>query len=190
MDALQGASVAQAMADSVSRGARSNEEEQAHQSAITVANIGRNVAPPTVGALMGLATDAAIAAAEEKNPALGPKDPLSLAARNRFSPLGQVVFGRGYVQQPGIPTVSLLDRVINTITGREQNIPENSMFNARGNVFSNVVFGNRGGEVSGYSPTGFETNYGGGSEAGPTDGMTSHGGMESAIGGIDASGYA
>jgi len=185
MDALQGASVASAMANAVTRGASENEQQQQHNNMINAAQLGRTVAPTTVGALMGLVADEAIASAEKENPELGPKDPLSVAARNRFSPLGQIAFGRGYAQQPGIPMPSLFDRVFNTVTGREQQIPTNSMFNVRGNVFSNVV----GGFVNPGTATGFETNYGGGGD-GPSDGMTSFGGRESAVGMGDMSGYA
>jgi len=167
-------------------------EEQQYNDLVQSAGVVRNV--PKVGTALGLLNDYQISQMEKANPSLGPKDPFSPEARNRFSTVGQVLFGAGYPTQPGIPEVSLVDRIYGSLGGDVAPNPATTMFNARGNIFTNVVprpqpqpqpqaQSTRSGGDDGGSE-GWETS-------GRGEGNTyNFGGRESAIDNRDFSGYA
>ena len=163
-------------------------EVQRQQQEITdMGALGRAL-PGAVGLTIAGLADYQLAQSEKANPEVSARNALTAKSRERFSPLGQILAGYGYVEQPGIQT-GLLERAVNTALGRDQVIPETALFNARGNIFQQAVFGTGGQSEFGGS-TGFETGVGRGDPGSPTDGMESFGGRESAVGGEDRSGYA
>lgn len=126
-----------------------------------------------------LLNDAKIAALEEQNPDLAPNNPYAADARNRFSTLGQILFGRGYPTDVQTPPIST--RLGDYIFGRDIPHVNTGFFNAKGQ------FLNTG--VAPFTSGGFETG-GGGDSYNPSPGTTNFGGRESMVDETDRSGYA
>lgn len=138
-----------------------------------------------LGTGMGLQalTDMQIEQMERQNPSLAPKNPFTKDARNRFSTVGQVLFGYGYPTQVGIPRPTISQRIGNLFGQNNIPDPNTTMFNARGNVFT--ITEPR--ETSPFTGGGWESGDGG---RGPSEGTTSFGGRESMVDNNDYSGYA
>lgn len=165
-------------------------EEQQYNELVESAGVVQNV--PKVGAALGLLNDYQISQMEKANPSLGPRDPFSPEARNRYSTVGQVLFGAGYPTQVGIPEVGLFGRVGGAFGMDTAPNPATSMWNARGNVFTI----SRPAPQPAPQPT---RSYSGGGDGGSDGWETSgrgegntynFGGRESAIDDRDFSGYA
>ena len=170
---------------------RAQEMQQQRQDIIDAGKLARNIPNPTIAGALGLVLDKKLAEFEKQNPSSRPTNPLAADVRNRYSLAGQLFSGLGYLNQPGLPTPNLLDRTLNAVLGRDTVIPAGSMFNAKGNVFTNVGPQWDGGGLGvDFTSGGFETTYGGGDTGGPSEGMDSYGGFESAVGMEDRSGYA
>ena len=123
--------------------------------------------------------DAKIESLEEENPNLAPDNPYSANARNRFSTLGQILFGRGYPSNVTTPPITT--RLSDYIFGRDIPHVQTGFYNAKGQFLTTGVVP--------YTTTGWET--GGGDGDGPVagQGTTNYGGRESAVGLEDRSGY-
>ena len=163
-------------------------EEQQYNELVESAGVVQNV--PKVGAALGLLNDYQISQMEKANPSLGPKNPFDPEARNRYSTVGQVLFGAGYPTQVGIPEVGLFGRIGGVFGMDTAPNPATSMWNARGNVFT----------ISKPRPAPQPTrSYSGGGDGGSggwetsgrsPGGTTNFGGRESSVGMEDRSGYA
>lgn len=140
-------------------------------------------APMGVGAALKGIRDMQIAGMEKENPDLAPLNPYTKAARNRFTSVGQVLFGYGYPTT--VQTPNIWNRAANVITGGND-IPHAPMgfYNARGQFLT-----------TGAAPVtsgGWESGGGDGGGDGPAAGRgtTNFGGRESSISDNDYSGYA
>ena len=129
--------------------------------AVAIGKSGILGAVPVVGSVLGVLNDKVIADYEKQNPS-AIDDPYSIANRGRFSTIGQIVFGRGYPTQQGIPATSVFDRLF----GRTPNPfdPSGSGWDMgsaweRGQDFSsggNLGFGGGGEGGGGYSSPGLD----------------------------------